>query len=113
MIRPLIEFRCIPCRGDTPALSLDEIAQFLPQIPEWQLVEVEKVPRLERVFLFKNFADALRFANQVGEIAEAEDHHPLIMVEWGRVAVQWWTYAIGGLHKNDFIMAAKTDALDF
>jgi len=112
-MKTLAKFKCIPCKGDTLALSIDEIANLLLQIPEWGLVEIEKMPRLERVFLFENFADALAFSNQVGEIAESEGHHPLIVTEWGRVTVQWWTYAIGGLHKNDFIMAAKTDVLDF
>ena len=107
----LAKFKCVACRGGTPHLSVGEIANLLPEIPAWQLIEVEGIPHLERVFLFKNFSDALVFSNRVGAIAEAEDHHPLIMTEWGRVAVQWWTYAIGGLHKNDFIMAAKTDAL--
>ena len=113
MIKPLAEFRCIPCRGDTPALSFDEIEYLLPEVPEWQLIEVEGIPRLERVFLFKDFAEALKFSNSVGAIAEAEDHHPRIIIEWGRVAVEWWTYAINGLHKNDFIMAAKIDMLEF
>jgi 4a-hydroxytetrahydrobiopterin dehydratase len=66
---------------------------------------------LERVFKFKNFAQALEFTNEVGAIAEEEDHHPLIVTEYGRVTVDWWTHVIGGLHKNDFVMAAKTDQL--
>jgi 4a-hydroxytetrahydrobiopterin dehydratase len=65
--------------------------------------------RLERTFKFKNFTQALEFTNKVGAIAEEEDHHPRIVTEWGRVILQWWTHVIGGLHKNDFIMAAKTD----
>ena len=111
MMKTLTEFKCIPCRGDTPSLATDEIANLLLEVPEWQPVEIEGIPCLERVFLFKNFAEALAFTNRVADIAEAEDHHPLIITEWGRVTVQWWTYAIGGLHKNDFIMAAKTDTL--
>jgi 4a-hydroxytetrahydrobiopterin dehydratase len=66
---------------------------------------------LEREFKFKNFKQALAFANQVAELAEAEFHHPAILLEWGKVTVTWWTHAIKGLHKNDFICAAKTDAL--
>ena len=66
---------------------------------------------LERSFKFKNFSQALEFANKVGAAAEEEDHHPLIVTEWGRVTLQWWTHTIGGLHKNDFIMAAKTDEI--
>ena len=94
-----------------PPLSFVEIADLLPEIPEWQLIDVDGVSRLERVFLFENFSAALTFTNRIAEIAEVEDHHPRIVTEWGRVTVQWWTYAIEGLHKNDFIMAAKTSLL--
>ena len=110
-MKELVEFKCLPCRGDTPTLPADEIAKLLPEIPKWKLIEIEGIQRLERKFSFKNFADALAFSNRIGAIAEAEDHHPLIITEWGNVSVQWWTYAIGGLHKNDFIMAAKTDSV--
>ena len=67
--------------------------------------------RLERSFDFQDFAEALAFTNRVGQIAEEEGHHPDILTEWGKVTVSWWTHKIGGLHKNDFIMAAKTDSL--
>ena len=66
---------------------------------------------LTRQFKFKNFVQALAFANRVGDLAEQQDHHPAILVEWGRVTVSWWTHVIGGLHQNDFISAAKTDQL--
>jgi 4a-hydroxytetrahydrobiopterin dehydratase len=66
---------------------------------------------LMRVFKFKNFVEALDFTNGVGRIAEIENHHPMIITEWGKVSVHWWTHKIGGLHKNDFIMAAKVDQL--
>jgi 4a-hydroxytetrahydrobiopterin dehydratase len=75
------------------------------------VIEVEGMQRLERTFKFKNFAQALEFTNKVGAIAEEEDHHPRIVTEWGKVTLQWWTHVIGGLHKNDFIMAAKSDEL--
>jgi len=81
----------------------------MPQVSGWQVKEVEGVKRLERVFKLKNFVQALEFTNKIGAIAEMEGHHPLIVTEWGRVTVQWWTHKIHGLHKNDFIMAAKTD----
>ena len=110
-MKKLTAFKCVACRGDTPPISIDKIANLLPEIPEWQLIEVEGIARLERVFLFKNFAEALDFTNRVSVIAGAEDHHPHIALEWGRVTIQWWTYAINGLHRNDLIMAAKTDAL--
>jgi 4a-hydroxytetrahydrobiopterin dehydratase len=72
---------------------------------------VDGLKRLERVFKFKNFAEALAFTNEIGRIAEAEDHHPLIITEYGQVTVNWWTHKIKGLHRNDFIVAAKTDKI--
>jgi 4a-hydroxytetrahydrobiopterin dehydratase len=103
--------KCVPCRGGEPPLTKAEIEELKSQVPEWEIVEVENVPRLMRTFKFKNFARALAFTNQVGEIAEEEDHHPSLLTEWGKVTVTWWTHKINGLHQNDFIMASKTDAL--
>jgi 4a-hydroxytetrahydrobiopterin dehydratase len=107
----LYQMKCVTPRGDEPTLAEGEIYMLQPQIPEWQIKEVDGEKRLERVFKFKNFAKALAFTNKVGAIAEKEDHHPMIITEYGRVTVDWWTHKIGGLHKNDFIMAAKTDRL--
>ena len=105
----LSEMRCTACRGDEPTLTDAEIAELLPQVPEWQVVQREGIKRLERVFKFSNFAQALAFTDRVGEQAEEEGHHPALLTEWGRVKVTWWTHKIDGLHRNDFIMAAKTD----
>jgi 4a-hydroxytetrahydrobiopterin dehydratase len=105
----LKEMKCVPCRGDEPTLTGDEITALKPKVPEWQIVEQDNIKRLRREFKFKNFAEALAFTNKVGEIAEEEDHHPELVTEWGKVTVTWWTHKIGGLHRNDFIMAAKTD----
>lgn len=107
----LSQFKCVPCRGDEPPLDAAQIAAYQPQVPDWQVITVEGIPRLQRTFKFKNFAEALAFTNQVGALAEAEDHHPSLLTEWGKVTVTWWTHKIKGLHRNDFIMAAKTDAL--
>lgn len=107
----LSQMKCVACRGTEPTLTDAQIAEFQPQVPEWQVNEVGSMKRLERVFKFKNFAQALEFTNKVGAIAEEEDHHPLIITEWGKVTINWWTHKIGGLHQNDFIMAAKTDQL--
>lgn len=103
--------KCVPCRGGDPAMTDAEINKLMSFVPGWQVKEADGVRRLERTFKLKNFAEALSFTNQIGAIAEEEDHHPLIMTEWGRVTVQWWTHVIRGLHNNDFIMAAKTDEL--
>lgn len=103
--------KCVPCRGGVPPVSEAEIKEFKPQVPDWTLVERDGIRRLERVFQFPDFVQALAFTNRVGALAEAEGHHPALLTEWGRVTVTWWTHAIRGLHRNDFIMAAKTDTL--
>lgn len=107
----LKELKCVPCRGGEPPLTSEQVAGLKPGVPDWQVIEVDGEQRLQRTFKFKNFAEAMAFTNKVGEIAEAEDHHPALLTEWGKVTVTWWTHKIKGLHKNDFIMAAKTDEI--
>jgi 4a-hydroxytetrahydrobiopterin dehydratase len=102
--------RCVPCHGGVPRATPEEIAEWRRQIPGWAVVEREGVLRLEREFRLPDFVQALAFTNRLGALAEEEGHHPALLTEWGRVTVTWWTHAIGGLHRNDFIMAAKTDA---
>jgi 4a-hydroxytetrahydrobiopterin dehydratase len=92
-------------------VSEAELPALLREIPGWRVIERDGVRRLERVYTFPDFAGALAFTNRVGAAAEAEGHHPALLTEWGRVTVTWWTHAIKGLHRNDFIMAARTDAL--
>jgi 4a-hydroxytetrahydrobiopterin dehydratase len=103
--------KCTACRRDSPHVSEADIQELKPQIPDWTLVERDAIPRLERVFRFSNFAEALSFTNRVGALAEAEGHHPAILTEWGQVTVTLWTHKIRGLHRNDFVMAAKIDSL--
>ena len=103
--------KCVACRAGEPTLTDTEIEEMLPDVGGWEVNEVGGVKRLEKVFKLKNFAQALEFTNKIGAIAEEEDHHPLIITEYGRVTVDWWTHKIKGLHKNDFIMAAKTNEL--
>jgi len=107
----LLQMKCTSCDKGEPTVTDAEVAEFHPQVSEWQIVEKDGIKRLERLFKFENFAQALAFANKVGELAEAEGHHPALLVEWGRVTVQWWTHKIRGMHRNDFAMAAKTDKL--
>ncbi len=90
-------------------MSNADIEAYRQQIPEWEIVEVNGVKRLQRAYKFKNFERALAFTNQVGDLAEEQDHHPLLQTEWGKVTVNWWTHKVNGLHRNDFIMAAKSD----
>ena len=105
------EMQCVPCKGDTPALTQAEIDRYLPEVPGWEVVSEEGVPQLKRVFKFKNFAQALAFTNRVGAAAEEVDHHPALLTEWGSVTVRWWTHTAMGLHTNDFVMAHRTSAL--
>jgi 4a-hydroxytetrahydrobiopterin dehydratase len=111
MVESLMNLKCVACRGGEPTVTAAEEAEYHTQVPEWQIVERDGIKRLERAFKFRNFVQALAFTNRVGELAEAEGHHPAILTEWGRVTVTWWTHKIEGLHRNDFIMAARTDLL--
>jgi len=102
---------CEACRADAPRVTEAEVRELKPQIPEWEIVEIDGMDQLRRVYQFKNFAEAMGFTSQVGSIAEDEGHHPAILTEYGKVTVRWWTHKIKGLHRNDFVMAAKTDEL--
>ena len=107
----LTQQKCTACHKDAPRVTEQDITELKPQIPDWQMIEVEGQPRLERTYTFPDFARAIAFTNKVAEAAEVEGHHPALLTEWGKVTVTWWTHAICGLHRNDFIMAAKTDQI--
>ncbi len=96
-------------RADSPAVVEPELSDFRQALPEWKVVDRNGMPALERTYLFKNFAQALAFTNRVGALAEQANHHPALLTEWGRVTVTWWTHAIRSLHRNDFILAARSD----
>ena len=109
----LAKERCQACRPDSPRTSEQEARTLLAALPNWRIVAVEGIDQLQAAFAFADFAAALAFVNRVGALAEAADHHPRLTLEWGRVEVAWWTHTIGGLHRNDFIMAARCqEALD-
>ncbi|MGO9057679.1 MAG: 4a-hydroxytetrahydrobiopterin dehydratase [Candidatus Binataceae bacterium] len=105
----LVKEKCVACRRDSPRVTETEMKELTAEIPDWTVSERDGIPRLEKVFKFPNFADALAFTNRIGAIAEEQGHHPALTTEWGRVTVAWWTHKIRGLHRNDFIMAARTD----
>lgn len=107
----LAQQACEACRADAPKVTDAELAELIRMIPEWQPIVVDGILQLQRVFTFKNFKTAMAFSNRLADLAEAEGHHPGILTEWGKVTVTWWSHSIKGLHRNDFIMAAKTDAL--
>jgi 4a-hydroxytetrahydrobiopterin dehydratase len=103
--------KCVACRSDAPTVTEAEIAELQPQVPAWEIVEQDGIKKLNRVFRFGDFAQALAFTNALGELAEEEGHHPALLTEWGSTTVTWWTHKINGLHRNDFVMAAKADDL--
>jgi len=110
-VASLAQTRCVACRRDAPTVTDAELAVLRPQVPDWEIVAPEGIKRLRRTFAFDDFAQALAFTNRVGQLAEKEGHHPLLLTEWGQTTVSWWTHKIKGLHRNDFVMAAKTDEL--
>ena len=88
-----------------------EIANFLDQLPAWTTINQDGVNKLRACFSFDNYAKTVDFCLAVAELAEEFDHHPSILLEWGKCTVTWWTHTINGLHQADFIMAARTDRL--
>ena len=103
--------KCEACHSGAPKVTENEKIALLATLPDWQAVEVDGVEQLERQYSFKNFKLAWAFTDEVAALAEEEFHHPEITLEWGKVRVRWWSHAAKGLHKNDFICAAKTDQL--
>jgi 4a-hydroxytetrahydrobiopterin dehydratase len=109
MAETLTAKTCTPCKGGIPPLTPQQAEDFHRHVPAWEVQD--DAHRIERKFKFKNFGDALRFVTQVGELAEAEGHHPDMNFGWGYAGVSLQTKKIKGLHENDFIMAAKIDRL--
>ena len=103
--------KCEACRADAPVLENKEIQELLSQIPSWRVFEEDDTKKIICSFVFLNYDNSRNFLNKVADLAEEEDHHPEIILEWGKVTVTWWSHKIRGLHKNDFICASKTDAL--
>ena len=101
---------CEACQIDAPKVPQDQIQILLSEINGWVLID-EPINKIQKVFSFKSYKDSVDFSNKVASLADDEDHHPQIVLEWGKVTVVWWSHKIEGLHKNDFICAAKTDKL--
>ena len=96
----LAELKCVACRGGDPALTEVEVSGLMLNVPQWQLVVRDGISQLQRVFKFKTYAQSLEFTNKIAVIAEEQDHHPLIVLEWGMVTIQWWTHVVKGLHRK-------------
>ena len=99
---------CEACRIDAPLVSDDEVSILINEIEGWDVID-DGVKKLKKEFSFSNYSDSVDFSYKVADMAEKEDHHPQIILEWGKVTVIWWSHKIKGLHKNDFICAAKTN----
>lgn len=110
MVMSLHNKKCVPCEGDTPPLTEERVGELRRELkPEWHLTPDRK---LRRVFGFRDFPAAIKFVDQVAALAEAEGHHPDILINYNKVALTLWTHFIGGLSENDFILGAKIDDLE-
>ena len=101
---------CEACRIDAPRVSDDEASILIKEIEGWDVID-DGAKKLKKEFSFSNYSDSVDFSNKVADMADKEDHHPQIILEWGKVTVIWWSHKIKGLHKNDFICAAKTNKI--
>ena len=106
---PLSDKTCTACKLDAPQATSEQIQQALSELPEWKLIKVDGINQLQREYKLKNFADAMKLTQAIGNLAEEHNHHPALATEWGKVTVTWWTHKIKGLHENDLVMAAKTE----
>lgn len=104
----LVMKKCVPCRGGVPALEPDAVRSLLREIDGWEVIDGH---HLSKELKFPDFATALAFVNRIGQVAEAEGHHPDLALSWGQVGIRIWTHKIDGLTESDFILAAKIDAL--
>ena len=100
---------CEACQPDADPATKEEIFEFLSKNSEWSVIQSDDAKKIERIYEFKDFRDALEFTNLVGEVAEIEGHHPQIVTEWGSVLVSWWSHKIKNIHLNDLILAARCD----
>ena len=107
----LKESKCEACTIDAPLVSDSEAKILLLELDGWVIESDSGINQLIKTYKFSNYAESLDFSNKVADLAESEDHHPKIVLEYGNVEVSWWSHKIKGLHKNDFICAAKTDLI--
>ena len=108
--KELASLICVPCRGDTPPMEGEKVKLMLNVVPGWTKSAGE-IDKIEKLFQFKNFTEAMVFVNKIAEIADEQDHHPDIFIQWNKVTLTLWTHAIKGLFENDFILAAKIDEI--
>ena len=111
LTRPLNKMTCEPCRFGGRRVTSAEARDLIIKVPGWRRKTEKGVNKLIREFNFIGFDDAFEFAGRIAELAHEQDHHPTVLVEYGKVTIRWWTHKINGLHLNDFIMAARTDEI--
>lgn len=102
-------YNCTATPASAANLSSEQIGELCKQVPKWSVSNRDGILKLEATFELANFVEAMAFANSITEIAEQNDHHPALLIQYGSVKVSWWSHSIGGLHHNDFVLAAKTD----
>ena len=108
---PLAERHCVPCERGTPPMPADQAGALLLGLQGWEIEHSDGHDQLAKAYRFPDFVRAVEFVNRITPVAEAEGHHPDLLVTWGRVRVQLWTHAARGLTENDFVLAAKIDRL--
>ena len=106
----LTKQKCEACTIDAPLVDKKRFTELLKDLDGWEII-YEDINILSKTYSFDNYEDSVKFATDIVKLSEDEDHHPSILLEWGSVRVQWWSHKIKGLHMNDFICAAKTEAL--
>ena len=107
----LKESKCEACTIGAPLVSDHEAVELLKELDNWKIELHDNIKQLVKQFKFSNYEDSVRFCRKVADLAESEDHHPKMTVEWGKVSLEWWSHKIEGLHMNDFICAAKSDEI--
>ena len=107
-MKDLSKQKCEACTIDAPLVSEKKFTELLKDLDGWEVIYGD-INLLSKTFLFNSYQDSIKFSMEVAELAEEEDHHPAILLEWGKVKIQWWSHKIKGLHMNDFICAAKTN----
>ncbi|WP_111976630.1 4a-hydroxytetrahydrobiopterin dehydratase [Algibacillus agarilyticus] len=108
-LQQLCSLTCEPCKKGSTTINDQLKETYLAALATWEIKTRDGVDCLNRVYEFKNFAQALEFTQKIGELAEINGHHPCLMTEWGQVTVSWWTHKIKGLHEADFILAGRTE----
>ena len=110
-MKPLAQRKCVPCEAGTPPMTREESEKYLAEVPGWELVEQDGQLRIRKRYAVSNFDSAMEFANRIWKLAQEEDHHPVLLISYGRVRVDLVTHIINGLSENDFIMAVKINEL--